>query len=403
MFGNGAEMTALANDGETLYVETIPLQWALDDVAGEATMHTWISLDPSVPNVARVHNELRNKRTDSVEQYQARHQELPAVYTNWPYVRVFTYTGDAPFSGAPVTEIDTAIDPGVTFPWKNWRSTEGWSALVDDSLSGVGVVHPGAVLTIGGRAGIDHPFPSNTGYLSPLHTEIIDHDITYSYDYTLVLGDLEEIRSYAEVRRVDPRPEYVFAHDRQHFAYSGATDAGVPTGGFLDVRATSLDPQIKGPAAHWDASEVPRLFVRAAFTTADDRAELFFADGSGHFDASRRLTFDVVGDGSVRTYEIDLAAHPEYSGSIGGIRLDPAVAPADGDRVELHWISHRDDPVEPEAPSTPPVPGEPECETSDTTTTAPPAPSATPVASTTSSTPATPSATPVQTRVTFAG
>ena len=369
-FGNRASVTAMANDGTTLYVAAVPLHWALDGVAGEATMEQWITLDPSTPGVVHVANLLRNRRTDGTDQHPGRDQELPAVYTNDPYVRVVTYTGDAPFTGAPVEEIDTAVPPGETFPWKRWRATEGWSALVDDSMQGLGVVHPGVVSTLGGQAGQALGPPFHTGYLSPIRQEIIDHDIVYAYRYDLVLGDVDDIRAHATAHRVDPWPEYVFAHDRQHVVYRGAVDDGLPVGGSLDVVATSLDPQIIGPAGHWDAAAVPRLFIRAGFTTTDDEAVVLFADDTGAFDGARAVPFAVIGDGVVRTYEVDLAGHPDYVGTIGGIRLDPAVVAAAGDRVELHWISYRDEPDVPSAAATLAVPDPGLCPSTTTTSTA---------------------------------
>ena len=40
----------------------------LNGVPGEATMESWISFDPTDPDVVRVHNRLVNARTDVVAQ-----------------------------------------------------------------------------------------------------------------------------------------------------------------------------------------------------------------------------------------------------------------------------------------------------------------------------------------------
>src|SRR3954462_10017281 len=77
-FGNRSKTVEHANDGKTLYVKCVPMQWPLDNEPGECTFETWYSLEG---NAVRVRCRLVNARSDKT-QWPARMQELPAVYTN---------------------------------------------------------------------------------------------------------------------------------------------------------------------------------------------------------------------------------------------------------------------------------------------------------------------------------
>ena len=64
----------------------------------------------------------------------------------------------------------------------------------------MGIYKPQNYLFIGGFAGKEGTGGTTdapTGYISSLHTEIIDHNITYEYNYSLILGSVKEIRDYA--------------------------------------------------------------------------------------------------------------------------------------------------------------------------------------------------------------
>jgi hypothetical protein len=61
------------------------MQWALDNVPGECTFETWITLEGQT---AVVRNRLANHRADK-SQYPAHNQELPAVYTIGKLYRLF--------------------------------------------------------------------------------------------------------------------------------------------------------------------------------------------------------------------------------------------------------------------------------------------------------------------------
>ncbi|MCK4871787.1 MAG: hypothetical protein KAS72_03580 [Phycisphaerales bacterium] len=333
-FGFPSQVLDSSNDGTTLYVKCIPKQWALRDWDSESTMEAWITLDE---NRAHVRCRLVNNRSDTT-QYPARGQELPAVYTVGTLHRLFTYAGAAPFTDENPTEI---INNGP--PWDAWLGTESWSALVNDQDWGLGVFHPGALVYNGGfhgTPGVGGPLHDNTGYISPIYFgEILDHDITYEYEYTLILGDLyDDIRAYAYANAPDPRPNHVFNQDRQHCYHANLTDEGPPYAGFWPLTLDQNDPQVFGPWSLWNSADVPRVYIRAAHCTQYDQAEVYFAGSDGAFSASKRVPFTVIPDGGVHTYEVDLSSHSLYTGIITRLRFDPVVTRAPGDSVDLYSI-----------------------------------------------------------------
>ncbi len=194
-YGNPSEVLEHTNDGTTIYVKSIPKQWALDNVPCECTFEKWITLDA---NGVKARFRLTNHRSDTTV-YPAMDQELPAAYTTDRFHRLFTYTGSSPYTGGALTEI---ANNGP--PWAYFDATEKWAALVDDSGWGMGVYNPRAQRFVGGfhgTPGSGDPQGSSCGYLSPLRTETIYYNTVYDYEAYLVLGWLDDIRAYVYARR----------------------------------------------------------------------------------------------------------------------------------------------------------------------------------------------------------
>ncbi len=336
VFGNRPRLLSLDNDGERIVARCVPMQWALDGTPGECVFETEVRLEA---NCVHLRMRLENARADRTR-YPAAHQELPAVYTIGRLHRLFTYTGERPFTGDAPTEIQN-VGP----PWQYWTSTEHWSALVDDDGFGVGVFHDSALLTVGGfhgARGKGGPADGATGYIAPLHSEILDHDIEYEARATLIVGDLDkDIRAYAQRRHPEPRPDLSFSAHRAHCVPHNLSDDAPPFSGSWRLALDHPDPQIQLPPLRFEARLVPKLHIRAAYRTKAKEAELYFAAPGEEFTGERRVAFRIQPDGRMRTYVVDLARHPLYVGTIGKLRFDPIVEQHEGDVVELAFIRWR--------------------------------------------------------------
>lgn len=342
-FGNPARVLDHRNDGRELYVKTVPMQWPLDDVPGECAFECWAR--PDGPAV-RVRCRLTMNRADRT-QWSARTQELPAVYTNGPWHRLFTYAGDEPFAGKPLRRVEHAFTAAE--PWAHWQATERWAALVDDNDRGLGVWNPGCVRWSGGFAGVPGkggPKDAPTGYLAPNRDEVLDHDLVHEYAYALVLGTVTEIRQWVYAQPRPPAvPAWTFEKDRQGWHYRNATDAGWPIKGELDVDLSGRDakgianPQLVGPADAWAAADGPVLTVEAAYAGNVDRVAVYWATAAdAGFSPERVVVAPVVGDGVMRAYRVEIGKSPAYRGLITQVRIDPQPCGRAGDRVRLRAV-----------------------------------------------------------------
>lgn len=330
-YGHNAQTLEHRNDGKTLYVKTRPMQWALDGAPGDCRFETWIELDG---NVARVRCRLTNRRDDT-RQYPARDQELPALYAVSELDRLYTYTGPRPFTGGELTRITR-----VGIPWARWRATEHWAALVGPDGQGVGLFNPRAIRYTGGfsgKPGAGGPLDPQTGYFAPLRREILDHDITYQYQYALIVGSVEQIRAYAHAHRPDAAPRFRFARDRQGWTYAAARDAGWPIEGRLVVTPKAKSFRLESPVLLYRAEKFPVLEIRAALPRGA-RARLRWATTEApDFPASHVQPLSGKADGSPQTYRLDLSRHPHYRGAITGLWLELSVEDL-ADRVEIDYL-----------------------------------------------------------------
>jgi hypothetical protein len=334
--GFRSKVIAHTNDKKTIYVKCIPMQWPLANEPGECTFECRLSLEGKT---VRVWSRLNNARSDKT-QHPGRSQELPAVYTNGPLHRLMSYVGDKPFTGDKLTQI-----PRVRKPWDRFEARECWTALVNDAGWGLGLWHPGRYGTLGGFAGkpgSGGPKDNPTGYISPLHSDILDHNIKYEYSYVLILDTLANIRKYVykNAKRPTP-PNYVFKNDRQHWIYRNATDTGWPIKGQLHVKPGRSDPHMIGPISFWRAKDAPKLYITAAIKTKATHAHVMWRTGGpdGKGFGRNVIAFEITGDGKYRTYVADLSASPNYKGAITRLRFDPVSRGAKGDYVKVRSIA----------------------------------------------------------------
>jgi hypothetical protein len=327
-YGNPSRVTAHENDGKRIYVECIPMHWPLDNYPAEAKFRVMIKLNG---NHANVISTLHNARSDKMN-YGPRSQELPAVYTNGEYWRLFTYDGDEPFSGKPMRQITKVWDTSKTpqemegGPWDSWYSTENWAALVNDDDFGLGIYTPGTYTYTGGfagKTGSGGPKDGPTGYISPLRREILDHDLIYRYEYTLIVDDLKGIRdSVYDLAASAPPIGYTFDDStiskRKSWTLRDCDDEF--RNGVWTIYPNGTNPRLLSPDLFWNATDKDTVCIRAAFNTGTTEATIHWTGHNGS--PSGKVTFPIIDDQRIRDYTINLKDQRNYEGICKGLTFE---------------------------------------------------------------------------------
>src|SRR5690606_36025376 len=139
----------------------------------------------------------------------------------------------------------------------------------------------------------------------------------------------ELLRDYAQLD--------VFARDEWQFDGPDGEDVeGWTTGGgvsdlainltdhALAMKASGTDPKVVAPG--WtsiDADALDTIVLRARQHAGAREAQIFWAREGEGFDEARSVKFTHPGGGEWAVLELDMGAHPEWSGTITQLRLDP--------------------------------------------------------------------------------
>ena len=316
-FFNRAKVLEYKIEENLLYVKCIPMQWALNNVPGECTFELWYRLDGKTVNVTA---RLNNNRSDKT-QYRACGQELPAVYTNGEFYRIVSYVGEHPGTNGELTEIVSKTTD------RNWPSEfmlypEGWVALLDDNDYGIGVYNPHTCGAVGGfaggveRMGIGGAKDAQTGTVSPTTSVILDHNIVYTFYYSLIVGDVASIRKKAlELdSKIDHR-RFDFTKDRANFYYNGTVDKGFGNQNCLDFDFDD-DVWLRSPFVFVPAGECKRILLDAELEGGEITgnagfrcyAETTCPDRKDTPCTWEQVPFKIEGDGVRRVYEIDISS-----------------------------------------------------------------------------------------------
>ena len=316
-FFNRARVVEHRIEGSTLYVKCIPMQWALNNVPGECDFELWYALDGKCVNVTA---RLNNHRADTT-QYPACGQELPAVYTNGEFYRIVSYVGENPKTGGALTEIVGKNTGDRHWPSEFMLYPENWVALLDDDDYGLGVYNPHTCGAVGGfaggveRMGIGGAKDAQTGTVSPTTSVILDHNIVYTFNYSLIVGDVAYIRERALAldEKVDHR-RFDFSEGRENFYYRGTVDKGYGNQDCLDFEF-SEDVWLRSPFIFVPHGECTKILLDAAFEGGEIVGEAGFrcyaeTTRPDHKDSPcfwLTVPFKFEGDGERRIYEIDIS------------------------------------------------------------------------------------------------
>lgn len=314
--GNSSRVLEHRNNGGEMYSRLVPMQWPLEGVEGDCEMESWIRLEP---RAVHLRCRVTNKRADLVF-YPAKHQELPAVYTNGEFRRVVTYSGDRPFTGGALNEW---VDPGP--PWKTFCATERWAALVDSKNWGLGIWQPATTYwkqgEVSGEPNRQGTYDNATGYLAPVGLEHLDHNISYEYECRLVPGSVEEIRGMvADWERGRELPQYRFERSRMGWTLRGGVDGGVPLPGVWRVQAQSATVFLDGPATFWRAEAAGALKMSALVKGQSGRFRVAWK-GIRAEDPEGSAVFEIPTGGGRKEHTFVLKDQPGYKGGLQRLML----------------------------------------------------------------------------------
>jgi hypothetical protein len=335
--GNPSKVLEHRNDGRELYIRCIPMQWPLDNVPGDCVFETWTTLEGPM---VRMRFRCTNQREDHTV-YRASPQELPAVYTVSTLWKLMSYTGDRPFTGAPLTHVTN--NWRAPWPWTRFTATENWAALVGDDNWGLGVFKAGATEFHGGIHGegrSSNPKAGSTAYVAPIHRENFDYNIIYEHETLLLPGRLDDLRKRFNALAPKAPPSWVFSTHRQHWTLHDATDAGFPLTGEWRITFGGKRPRLEGPAQCWRAEQAGTVVLELRHQGQPSKARLSWKRlGEEHPSARQHVEFDLAPTDAVKEYRIDLSASPEYRGLITGLSFEPIASPQPGGRISIRSIT----------------------------------------------------------------
>ncbi len=343
-YGHRAQILAYTQNQDTVYVRCIPMLWDMNNEPAEAIMEQWTVLDE---NVIHVRNKLTCKRTDSRWEENAWcDQELPAVYPISALKNLYTYTGDTPFSMAPV-EKHNVINLSSGFWGIYHTATEHWMAFVDYNGWGMGVYNHLCLKFLAGMAGNPgyEARDGSTSYIAPVKRAALNKDSIYEYTYSIIIGTVAEIRARVydlDALHIDPpvpdRWDFDDGNDLQGWIPNGAL-RGQVNNGIYELTVIHGDPYLTQQAdVYLKASDYDQLVVRMKNKTSDTSADFFFKS-TAHPDTYNRIRFYLQpNDSEFREYKVDLSSASEWQDTIFFIRLDP-VSDVDNGELEIDYIA----------------------------------------------------------------
>lgn len=181
--GKPAKMLESKITETSLYIKSIPINWAGGELLEECRMEQWIALKDEVAMI-RFRFAYEGK-----EEHPGRHQELPAVFMDYALTDLVYYKGDKPWTGAALQR-DV---PG--WPNESRQVDEEWAAFIGPDGRGLGVYFPGTNrITCYRHPGPPGPKGGGCSYFAPIQTMTIKPGFRHDYRIYLKAGTPEEIR-----------------------------------------------------------------------------------------------------------------------------------------------------------------------------------------------------------------
>lgn len=182
--GKPAKLLEVKETPGTLYVRSIPVNWAGGEDIDDCRMESWITLTDDVAKI-RFRFSYRGKET-----HPPTHQELPAVFMDFALTDLVYVTGGKPWQDAPITK----DRPG--WPNESRKPVENWAGFVGPDGRGMGVYFPGTdLITTYRHPGPAGPKGGGCSYFAPIRTMAITPGFVFDYTIHLTIGSADEMRA----------------------------------------------------------------------------------------------------------------------------------------------------------------------------------------------------------------
>lgn len=105
----------------------------------------------------------------------------------------------------------------------------------------------------------------------------------------------------------------------------------------------SVDPWIESSSLSLSANNYNAIEINMASNAPDGMGKIYFVTASSPiYDENKHIDFSAINDGNWRTYTVYMKNHPYWSGTITGLRIDPAIQGKPGadnaDIIGFDWI-----------------------------------------------------------------
>ena len=182
--GRPAKLLEVKETAGTLYVRSVPVNWAGGEDVEDCRMEQWITLRDRVASL-KFRFTYRGGET-----HPAVHQELPAVFVDFALTDLVYYKGKEPWQDRPLTK----DRPG--WPNESRVTDEHWAGWVGADGRGVGVLFPGTgLITTYRHPGPAGPKGGGCSYFAPIRTMAITPGLVFEYPVHLTIGTADEMRA----------------------------------------------------------------------------------------------------------------------------------------------------------------------------------------------------------------
>ncbi len=285
-YNNRAEILEQRIDGNTLYTRCIPMLWDMNNEPAEAEMEQWTTL---TGNVIKVHNKLTCLRTDNIwTEGTNKSQELPAVYPISALKNLYSYFGSLPFSGGPLDNPEVEyLQNGFWGRYHHNMVTENWMAFVDDNHWGMGVYTPICDNFLAGMSGQPggEALNGSTSYIAPVKTVQMYKSTVYEYDYWLVIGTLNQIRTEIYNLKGVQKNAWEFTDDLEGWNKNTIGGSVNQSAGNLEFTVSGDHPSVDNVVESWEPGELRYLWISIKNETAGDSGAFHFFSNAGYIDS----------------------------------------------------------------------------------------------------------------------